>query len=200
VGKKLGIIILAAGASSRFGGIKQLSLYHEKSFVRHAVLEALQIEKNTIVVLGANFDLVRSEISGLEAHIVFNNQWVEGMSSSIRCGLNALLHKDPEAEAAIFMVCDQPFVSSDLLQELIAKYSETSKPIVASAYQGSIGTPALFERSFFPVLRVLEGSAGAKKIIMENMSSTVTVPFPMGYMDIDTKEDYEALRKNQTNH
>jgi molybdenum cofactor cytidylyltransferase len=197
---KFGIIILAAGASLRFGGIKQLSLYRERSFVRHALLEAAETEKNTIVVLGANFDLVNSEISALDATIVFNKEWEEGMSSSIRCGLNTLLQKEPGVEAALFMVCDQPFVSSDLLKELMGKYDETGKPIIASGYHGSIGTPALFAKSFFPTLGTLEGNTGAKKIIMENMDSVVTVPFPMGYVDIDTKEDYAALQNNQINH
>jgi molybdenum cofactor cytidylyltransferase len=193
---KFGIIILAAGASLRFGGIKQLSPYRERSFIRHAVLEAVGTEKNTIVVLGANFDLVNREISALDATIVFNDEWEEGMSSSIRCGLNALLQKEPGVDAALFMVCDQPFVSSDLLKELMAKYDETGKPIVASAYQGSIGTPALFAKSFFPALGTLEGNTGAKKIIMENMGSLAIVPFSMGHIDIDTKEDYEKLNKN----
>jgi molybdenum cofactor cytidylyltransferase len=197
---KFGVIILAAGASSRFGGIKQLSLYRGKSFIRHALQEAALAEKNTIVVLGANFDLVNREISGLDGHIVFNREWAEGMASSIRCGLNALLQKVPGLEAAIFMVCDQPFVSSELLKELMTKYDETGKPIVASVYEGTIGTPALFDKDFFPALWALNGGAGAKKIIMENIDSVVTIPFPMGYMDIDTKKDYANLQKNQINH
>jgi len=197
---KIGVIILAAGSSSRFNGVKQLAGYHGKTFVRHAVSAAANIEKNTIVVLGANVEEVKKEIEDLDVHIVFNSCWAEGMSSSIRYGLHALLLDDPDVEATIFMVCDQPFVSSALLQELIAAYRATNKQIVACAYQDTIGTPVLFEKTFFPVLLALTGQTGAKKIIAENMESAVTIPFPMGYIDIDTTDDFEALQKNQFNY
>jgi molybdenum cofactor cytidylyltransferase len=196
----MGIIILAAGSSSRFNGVKQLSMHHDRTFIRHALSEAANAEKNTIVVLGANVEEVKREIADLDAQAVFNSHWEEGISSSIRCGLNALLKGDPDAEAAIFMVCDQPFVSSSLLKELMATYAATNKQIVASAYGNTFGTPVLFEKTFFPALLSLKGQSGAKKVISENMGSTVTVAFPMGTIDIDTKNDYEALQKNQINH
>ena len=122
------------------------------------------------------------------------------MSSSIRCGLNALLQAEPSLEAAIFMVCDQPYVSADLLKKLIEKRGETNKPIVASTYRDTIGTPVLFEKIFFPELFALKGQSGAKKIIGENMRSVLTVSFPMGFIDIDTKDDCETLQKNQSDN
>jgi molybdenum cofactor cytidylyltransferase len=112
-------------------------------------------------------------------------------------GLSDLLRGNESIDAAIIMVCDQPFVTSSLLKELIARYEETKKPIVASAYQDTIGTPVLFDKSFFQALLSLKGQTGARKIISENIGSTSTIPFPLGYIDIDTKEDYEALQKNK---
>src|SRR5580704_8064667 len=106
--ERIGIIILAAGSSSRFNGIKQLAVDREKTLIRHAVLEARLAEKNTIVVVGANFESVVNELADLDARVVLNSSWQEGMSSSIRCGLNFLLQRDMNLEAAIFMVCDQP--------------------------------------------------------------------------------------------
>jgi molybdenum cofactor cytidylyltransferase len=195
--ENIGIIILAAGSSSRFGDVKQLSFYQDKTFIRYAVSIAKEVEKNVIVVLGANAEKVKKEIEDIDVFTVFNKDWEEGISSSIRLGLSALLKSQPNAEAAIFMVCDQPFVSSSLLNKLVTKHEETKKQIIASAYQGTIGTPVLFGKTFFSALLVLKGEIGAKKIIVQNMDSTVTISFPLGYVDIDTKEDYEDLQKNK---
>jgi molybdenum cofactor cytidylyltransferase len=193
------IIILAAGSSSRFGDIKQLSFYQDKTLIRHAVAIAKEVVKKVIVVLGANAEKVKKEIEDTDVAFVFNKDWEEGMASSIRAGLSTFLEIAPVAEAVIFMVCDQPFVSSSLLNELISKHVETNKQIIASAYQGTIGTPVFFEKKFFPALLKLNGQSGAKKIIEQNSEATIRVPFPLGYVDIDTKEDYELLQKKQFN-
>ncbi len=76
---------------------------------------------------------------------------------------------------------------------MIEKYEKTGKPIVACDYKDAIGTPVLFDKTFFNTLLELKGQAGAKKIISQNLDVTVTIPFPLGYIDIDTKEDYESL-------
>jgi molybdenum cofactor cytidylyltransferase len=198
--ENIGIIILAAGSSSRFGDIKQLSLYQDKTFIRHTVTIAKKVIKKVVVVLGANAEKIKKEIEDSDVVFVFNKDWEEGMSSSIRSGLSAFIGMNPNAEAAIFMVCDQPFVSSALLNELIVKRGQTNRQIIASAYQGTAGTPVLFEKTFFPALLNLKGQSGAKKIIERNNDSTIRIPFPLGYVDIDTKEDYELLQKKQFNN
>src|ERR1700691_2953311 len=124
-----GIIILAAGPSTRFGDIKQLFYYQNKTYIRHAVAIAKEVGITVIVVLGANAEKVKKEIEDMGVQLVFNEEWVEGMASSIRCGLSAFLKISPNAEAAVFMVCDQPLVSSALLSELITKHVQTNKQI-----------------------------------------------------------------------
>jgi molybdenum cofactor cytidylyltransferase len=198
--ENVGIIILAAGSSSRFGDIKQLSFYENKTFIHHATVVAKEVVKKVIVVLGAHAEKIKKEIEDINVRLVLNKDWEEGMASSIRAGLSTFLEIDPAAEAVIFMVCDQPFVSSSLLNELISKHEQTNKQIIASAYQGTVGTPVLFGKAFFPVLLNLKGQSGAKKIIEQNTESTIRVSFPLGYVDIDTKEDYELLQKKQFNN
>ena len=189
------IIVLAAGASGRFGRPKQLLKYRGKSLLRYV----LDIAKNVnahplIVVLGANSHLTSNEITGdKDIYKIINDNWSEGISSSIRSGLNALHQIAPSSDAAIFMVCDQPFITSSLLNNLIRVQKETGKPIVASGYENTIGTPVLFHKTLFPELLALKGDAGAKKIIKQHAGSFVTISFPKGNIDIDTKEDYEAL-------
>ncbi len=192
--KSYTIILLAAGSSSRFGSPKQLAQNNGMSLIHHSVSEAIKVHSDVIVVLGANIDIVKKEIENFPVQIVYNKDWEEGMSSSIRSGITALLNRNPSAEAAIIVVIDQPFLSSTIIADLIEKYEATKKPVVACAYKDVIGTPALFDKSFFQPLLELKGQSGAKKIISQNKNAVVTIPFHLGYIDIDTKEDYENFK------
>lgn len=188
------IIILAAGSSSRMGRPKQLLPYSGKSLLEHTVDAANDADANpVIVVLGANAALLEKEIDEKKVHIVENKEWKEGMASSVRCGLNTLIHIAPSSDAVIIMVCDQPFVSSALLNELIATQKKTGKPIVTSQYENAIGPPALFCKSIFSELLELKGDAGAKKIMEQRGSDVAAVLFKQGSIDIDTEADYKAL-------
>jgi molybdenum cofactor cytidylyltransferase len=91
------------------------------------------------------------------------------------------------------MVCDQPYVSSELINDLIAKQKETGKTIVACNYGETFGPPALFHKSLFHELMHLKGDVGARKIIQHHSNEVATILFTKGNIDIDTKEDYNAL-------
>jgi len=90
-------------------------------------------------------------------------------------------------------VCDQPFVDSDLLLNLIAVHKKSDFPIVASQYNEVLGTPALFNQSFFNQLLKLKGDSGAGKLIKQNLKQVAVVPFENGFLDIDTQEDIKFL-------
>ena len=157
--------------------------------------EAAKTNADAVVaVLGKNADLLAKEIDPKRVHIVENKDWEEGMASSVRSGLKTLLQKKPAIDAVIFLICDQPFISVSLLNELIATQKKTGKPIVASNYGETVGPPALLHKKFFSDLMQLKGDAGARKIIQQNSDEVATVLFPRGSIDIDTQEDYEALK------
>jgi molybdenum cofactor cytidylyltransferase len=192
-----GIIILAAGASSRMGNPKQLLQFKKHSLLQHATSVALAANANpVIVVLGNNSDSLLTEISAKKTDIVFNEKWKEGIASSIRYGLYRLQEIYPATNSALLMVCDQPFVTTALLNSLIHTQKETGKSIVASAYDDAIGTPALFHKSLFPQLLSLSGDTGARKIIQQHPEQVAKVSFPQGGIDIDTATDYERLTKD----
>ena len=192
----IGIVILAAGSSSRLGKPKQLLQYNDRNLLQHTVEAAVYSNANSvIVVLGANEDLISKEIDKMNAHTIENKEWEEGMGSSVRIGLNTLQKISPLAEAVIFMVCDQPYVSSSLLNDLIYTQKETGKPIVTCNYGEAIGPPALFHRSLFNELMQLKGDAGARKIIQQHSDEVATILFTKGKIDIDTKEDYDELTR-----
>jgi molybdenum cofactor cytidylyltransferase len=192
----IGLIVLAAGASTRMGTPKQLLLYQGRSFVRHTVEVAVaSICQPIIIVLGANAQRIKPEVSHFPVQIVENQQWSEGMSSSIRVGIEALNAVNPELEAVAIALCDQPFISSQIINQLVEAYYLTGKPIVACEYAGTLGVPALFSRTLFPELMALKTSQGAKQIINKHRHEVVGVPFPEGAIDIDTPEDYDQLNK-----
>ena len=144
-------------------------------------------------MLGANSELISKEIDKTKVYTIQNTKWEEGMASSIRIGLSTLLQIFPSADAVIFMVCDQPFISATLLNDLINAQVETCKTIVTSDYGETNGPPALFHRSLFNELMQLEGDAGARKIIEQHGNDVTTVLFPKGAIDIDTEADFNAL-------
>jgi molybdenum cofactor cytidylyltransferase len=189
------IIILAAGASSRLGTPKQLLRYKGKSLLQNIVSTALGTRlRPVIVVVGANAPEIISELTGENVHIINNHEWPEGIASSIRCGVRSLEKTDPVSDGTIIMVCDQPHITAGLLNNLLNVQKETGKAIAASTYNDIEGTPALFHKSKFPELLLLKGDKGAGKMLQQQIFPVVTVPFPEGAIDIDTKEDYENLR------
>ena len=102
----------------------------------------------------------------------------------------------PSTDAMIIMVCDQPFVTTQLIDDLLATQNETGKSIITSFYKNIPGPPALFHKIIFPELLALKGDAGARKIVERHAADLATVPFPKGIIDIDTAADYEALQQN----
>jgi len=195
---KYGIIILAAGNSSRMGKTKQLLVYQNKSLIRHIMDESIEaVGRNVVVVLGADVNLIEPELNGTEIIMVENGEWQQGMASSIHKGLSALLAMQPALNGIILTVCDQPFVSAALFKELMALKESTDKEIIACAYDDTSGTPALFSKKYFAALMRLEGTEGAKKILMEHNEDLETVAFPLGSMDVDTMDDYKNLLKLQ---
>ena len=194
--KHCAIVILAAGVSKRLGSPKQLLTYKKQNLLRHAVDTALETGcPSVFVVLGANMELLKKELKDKPAIIIENKNWEEGMASSIRAALQNITATILQPDSVIFMVCDQPFVNSSLLLKLLATKQQAGLPIVASSYAGKMGTPALFDKSFFAALMELKGDKGAGKLISDNADKAASVSFPKGKTDIDTAADYELLKK-----
>jgi molybdenum cofactor cytidylyltransferase len=195
----IAVMILAAGQSSRLGSPKQLVSFNGKHLLQHSIDEAKAIRPAEIVViLGAHHNEIMDTLEeDAEVLIIQNNQWEEGMASSIRCGIQHM--RTRAYEAVIIMVCDQPHVSRELLSGLRDRFHERKHQVVASVYQEIPGTPALFHRSVFEDLYQLRGDRGAKQLIQQYKETTAFVGFPDGITDIDTPEDLEALHRTKVN-
>ena len=192
--KEIGAVILAAGGSSRFGQSKQLIPFRGKSLVRRIIDAACEAGCSpVVVVIGSEDDKLRRELHRAGVVIVQNHQWQRGIGSSIRCGIEVLTNSSPDVEASVLLVCDQPAVDTRVIQQLIALRETTGKTIVASTYADTLGVPALFFRSVFQELLLLDDKAGAKSIVLRNRRRVASLSFPEGEMDIDTWEDWQKL-------
>ncbi len=192
-----GIIILAAGSSSRFGSPKQNLIYQGKTLLQRAIQTAITSAccDCVVVVLGANEGDIRPSISDQQIHILYNPSWQEGMASSISLGISELERLEPLTTEALLMLCDQPFVDPLLLYQLTARKAENDAGIIASEYKNTLGVPALFDKKYFPQLKELQSSEGAKKLINAYPNDLMSVPFGLGAIDIDTIEDFEKLNR-----
>jgi molybdenum cofactor cytidylyltransferase len=189
-----GAILLAAGRSSRLGSIKQLLPFHNKTLLQHTIDELkLAGVKPLIVVTGGHAKEVTASINQDGVDLIYNEQWEQGIASGIVAGLQAMNSRYKEIRQVIFAVCDQPYVSAALFEQLYAVQNSSSKNIVASAYADTLGTPVLFTQKYFDLLLSLKGDEGAKKILKAFPEEVARVDFPLGSIDIDTVEDYAGL-------
>jgi molybdenum cofactor cytidylyltransferase len=190
----VGAVILAAGSSSRMGTPKQTLQFQGKSLLRGSTLAALDATCCPVVVVtGAHAELSRRELDQLDVREVLNPDWETGMASSVRVGIEALVSMDADVTAVVLLLCDQPHVTSGVISSLLAAHYSTGRPVIASAYGGSFGVPALFSRTLFTELTKLTGSSGAKEIIKRHASEAHFLPFPKGDVDVDTPDDFSCL-------
>jgi len=190
----IGAVILAAGASTRMSIPKQLLQFRGQAFLRRAASVALEAGcRPVVVVTGANAATCRESLRGLDVLEAENQQWESGMSSSVRVGVEALVTPNPRIAAVVLMLCDQPFVTRDVIVGLVKAHYETGCSVVASRFGGSYGVPALFGKAHFAELATLKGAAGAKQVIQKHLQKVQLLPFPEGEIDVDTPDDFALL-------
>ena len=191
-GDRLAAIILAAGGSTRFGGLKQLLEYEGVSLLRKSVETAQTLSStNVYVILGPKPLKMQRELSNIDVATIVNPNWEEGMATSIKAGMNAVPN---DCSAALIMLCDQPLITSSHLQQLYQQSQENPDKIIASAYADTVGVPAIIPRRYFPEVRKkLYGDRGIKPFITAQIENVITVSIPEAECDIDTQEDYTNL-------
>ncbi len=175
------------------GEPKQLLKFEGKTLLRRAAEIAVQANfYSTVIVLGANINSLQKEVEDLPLEIAENEIWDNGISSSIKAGLNAVSRQN--LDAAVIMLCDQPLVTTKTLHKIRDVFLHTGTPIAACQYQNTAGVPALFAREIFTELLNLQEDEGAKKIIQKYADKTTLISAPEAAFDVDTLQDYEKLK------
>ncbi len=194
---KLGAVLLAAGASSRMGTVKQLLPFGGTPMVARAVDAALASgARPVVVVLGAHAQAVGAAIADRPVIAVHNAQWEEGMAASIRTGLAAALAADPSLGAVLLAPCDLPGLSADVIRLLASLHRATGRTS-AARYQGRNGAPAVFGRDHFGVLMAMSGKEGARRLLNLESERVAAIDLPQLGADIDTPADYAAWNDRQ---
>lgn len=185
-------VILAAGGSSRFGTTKQLLDWKGKPLVNHAAETALAGGLSPVLVItGADHSKVTRSLENLPVECVFNPNWEQGQSSSVRTGIEAL---PPNMGAVIFLLVDQPFIPPQLIQRLIKAHAIKRAPIIHPQVNNERANPVLFDREVFQELSSLEGDTGGRVLFNAFPSRGVPWENDLIQKDIDTPEDFERLR------
>jgi molybdenum cofactor cytidylyltransferase len=190
---RVGGLLLAAGGSTRFGSPKQLVEFEGKTLIQRAA-EALSGSGCTkiVAVLGADMDESRRQVKDLDLVIVENEDWRSGMSSSIKLGLSKLIELEPELEAVLITLMDQPKVTASHLTAFVDRFAEMRPPVIAAEYSGTKGVPALFSRELFDELLRLKDDKGARSIIRGGLD-VKTISLEEAAIDIDSLADLESL-------
>ncbi|QLE00770.1 nucleotidyltransferase family protein [Galbibacter sp. BG1] len=193
--KNIAIIILAAGASKRMKEPKQLLPWGNTTLLQYIVSTANAVQDaHVYTVLGANRDLIEKSIK-IEAEVLTNNNWEQGMGSSIAFGVDAIQEKN--YRGVLVMLADQPFVTSAYLNELVKNFSKGKENIIASRFHGNVGVPAIFSREYFEDLKKLNRDNGAKDIIKNHFQDVKTMQADDLVIDIDTIKTYRKIYNQQ---
>ncbi|WP_250436964.1 nucleotidyltransferase family protein [Hanstruepera flava] len=187
-------IILAAGSSSRMGKLKQLLPWKGTFLLDYVIDKVMKTTNNRVIlVLGSNYDQIKTKLGNKAIDIVINEEWDKGLGASIAKGVSAAL-KDNKPEAILTSLVDQPLIPENYFTEMISAFKGTPEQIIASDYgHDKLGVPALFGANYFNDLMTLQTDKGAKSIILKNRIHVDTINAKEFLSDLDTTEDYQKL-------
>jgi len=191
---RVAAVVLAAGASRRYGAPKPLLPWGGTTLLDHVVGQARASQATqTVVVVGHQAERMAQALAHRQVdervQIAYNEEWEVGLSTSVRTGLRAL---PDSVSAALFLLADQPGITAELINAVIRRYRETLAPIVAPRHRGHRGNPVLFDRSLFGDLMKLEGDRGGRALIERHTTEVEWVEArPEALADVDTPTDYE---------
>lgn len=185
-------IVLAAGASKRFGRNKLLLSWEGESLARRAARVALEAGLDpVVVVLGHDAARVAQELAGLPVRTVVNAAHAKGMNTSLAAGVAEL---PADAGAAVVLLGDMPRVTAEMVASLVRTFRETGAPLVASDYAGVHAPPTLYARPLFPELGGPEGEGSGRRVARRHEAESVRVAWPAEALaDVDREEDWEGL-------
>ncbi|WDE13101.1 nucleotidyltransferase family protein [Thalassomonas haliotis] len=205
---KLAVIVLAAGGSSRLGQPKQLVELAKESLIIRQCRHALALSEQVFCVLGCQAPLMSKQLSGLPVSEVSNENWQQGMSSSIAAGIAALPY---DIDAAMILLVDQWQLAPAELQRLKQTWQSHPGNIVLAGASCQVnaesgaekvkkGPPVIFPKRYFPELLALTGEQGAKPILQKYQHRLKVLELPGAFIDLDTPQQLQQLLASRENN
>ena len=190
-------ILLAAGLSTRMGEPKQLLPFGESTIVETVVDNMLGAKfDQVIVVVGHRAAEIQKQLGTRSIKTVFNRDYRDGMLTSAQTGIRAC----KESGAFALMLVDQPFITSDLINEVIEAYQQTEKGIVLPSYNYKRGHPVIFDHRYAQDILALDTESDGVRTLFKKYGDDihyVTVDTDDVLRDIDNPEDYERALKEE---
>jgi molybdenum cofactor cytidylyltransferase len=191
---KAGGVVLAAGTSTRMGKNKLLLELDGEAIVHRAVRRAVEAGLDPVfVVLGHEADRVRDALGTLPCRPVINLNYAAGVNSSLKTGIQAIA--DTSTAAAVVVLADMPFVTSEMIATLVKEYRQGAAPLVVSDYEGVNAPPILYDRSLFHELATSEGEGCGKHVVKRHRDEATRVAWPQAALaDLDEPDDVERVK------
>ena len=189
------ILLLAAGASSRWGHPKALIPWKGDYLINRLAEVALATGAELVVrVLGSRASLISVITAPPGLVDTFNPGWRAGMGNSIACGLRKVLERSPEIKGIVVLPCDLPLVTAEHLCHCLSLVEDDPHAIVQSDYEnGTLGPPVAFGRAYFPKLLLLDSDEGGRSVIKQHTEHLTTISFPDAQWDLDSSKELEEL-------
>ena len=186
---KLALVVLAAGASRRFGSLKQLADIDGTPLLQRVIDNCRPLaDCDLYLALGAEYKQILKHIAAEQSQLIINENWQEGIAATIR---TAVAELEEDYSAILFVAGDQPMIKTQQLADMIAQWQNNRALICAAHYRETLGIPAIFPKEYFLELKQLQGDKGAKALLLKQHSLQV-VSIPEAALDIDYPEGIGA--------
>jgi molybdenum cofactor cytidylyltransferase len=188
-------VVLAAGASSRFGSPKLTAPLAGRPVLQHVLDAVAEAEPgDVVVVLGDGHATIDSAIAWRRERRVVNPRPADGLSSSLRVGLRAAA-EDPGTEAAIVVLGDQPAIRAGTIRDVILAAETSQQPFVRARYaRDGAPNPVLVRRESWPEAEALSGDRGLGPLLAARPGDVLEVPVDGANPDVDTPADLARLQ------
>jgi molybdenum cofactor cytidylyltransferase len=192
-------VVLAAGASRRMPGIKQLLPWKNTTLLGAVLTQLKNSEASDVyLVLGAHKKEILKETDTSDITLIHNREWANGMAESISKTIAFFIEKNKNYDGLLVAVCDQPLLTINHYNKLINSCIYNNR-IVSSYYENGIGVPTVFGSQYFEELRDLKGDMGARSIIKKHLKHLIPMDAPDGAIDLDTQELYDTFFRSHGN-
>ncbi len=167
---RIAALLLAAGQSKRMGANNKLIAEVDgKPLIRHVAEAATgALGADLTVVTGAQPDKISAALAGLNVQTVFNPEYEQGLSTSLRAGIQALAARENRPDAVLVLLGDMPGISQTVVEQLVAAFDpEKGRHIIVPTDAGKRGNPVLWSARFLDALTGIQGDTGARHLIGE---------------------------------
>jgi molybdenum cofactor cytidylyltransferase len=186
--RSVAAVVLAAGASRRYGSPKQLVVVDGRTLIERVIATAMDAGLGPVIVVVPVWLSPPPGLDLARARWIRNAFPERGVSLSLRLGLGAV---DSVASAALILLGDQPGIPPATIAAVLNARGD--RPLVAASANGVLAPPVLVERTHFHLVDELTGDVGLRDVLRDNPDLVTSVPVTAHPVDLDTPADLGGI-------